>query len=73
MQKQSYTFCEHGGFCRLELKGNFILAVAPEIKFLMVFFVFLWGEIIQFLKNKSLFYAKILSSFTGNIFHVAKN
>ena len=33
---------EKGGFCGQELKGNFILGVAPKTKFLMAFFVVLW-------------------------------
>ena len=35
-------FSEKGGFCGQELKGNFILGVAPKTEFLMAFFVVLW-------------------------------
>ena len=31
-------FSEKGGFCGQELKGNFILGVAPKTEFLMAFF-----------------------------------
>ena len=30
-------FSEKGGFCGQELKGNFILGVAPKTEFLMAF------------------------------------
>ena len=35
-------FSKKGGFCGQELKGNFILGVAPKTEFLMAFFVVLW-------------------------------
>ena len=74
----TFEYPKKGGFCWQELKGNFILGVAPKQNFWWFFCSPLGINPNNFVKNypffktKGLFYGKSLSSFTGNIFHVSK-
>ena len=73
---QRYLCFKKGGFCGQELQGNFILEWHQK-QFLMGFFCSSLGiNPHNFVKNHSVCknkdLCKILLSFTGNIFHVAK-